>query len=514
MMANDPFQLFDDSDDENDGTNDDLSNGESKRSAITDLVRQANARKASLFQEVDMSRTSGVSECTGDAHHCVSSSPPDIVPHSQDSDKGIVEINDLKWNDPEYRGPISLVGSGSHIGGGRMLIASRDILPGTLLLLEKPLATWSSEDNHLDMAFVRKIVSSCSDIQKLIHHVEDLHPGKSVVDQVNGPKITSDTDQVKQMMQSLDSQYENDKDIEDILMEFAIQNVCNADGTPVSRLDLLRFMLAMRYNALETGLYMYTAMLNHSDMPNCVKFKGAGLSEVRATRLVRWGEMLTISYVPNLLSHASRRWHLWQQHRFDIGTDLPDDLKQLELIAGSLPQSSIDEAVGNTISKRIEATVHELSSHIGELEMAREVDQNVVIALELSSLELCRIADEQLQNENHILLLPCLRLHVDACALVQKTSIVASVRVKLLERFVCSARRLLSLQKLYHGPDHFDVARTDLDLAEGISELLSRNPSRMLSLERDTLQTTTQWASYEYELRKDFIRIKESYESR
>jgi hypothetical protein len=529
-MAEDPFQLFDDSDDENDATaDDDLIDNESKRRAILDLVQQTNARtKAapSLLAPAgeqprpilsNDARKNDGDECTGEAHGRISGSPPYNDSHLQGSDESIVEIHDVKWTAPEYLGPISLVESGAHIGGGRMLIASRDLLPGTLLLLERPLATWSTEDNNVNVDFVRMVLGSCADVSKLLHDGEDLHPKKSVLDAVDRPKTASDTDQVKLMMQVLESQYEHEKDVADLLNDLAAQNIANADGSPFTRSDLLRFMLVLRYNALETGLYLYTAMLNHSDRPNCVKFKGGEQSEVRATRSIRHGEMLTISYVPTILSHASRRWHLWQQHRFDIGTNLPDDLRPLELVAGSLPPSSVDKnAVGDTVTQRIETTVQELSSHIAELEMAREVNLNVAMALELSSLELCRVADEQLQNQNHLLLLPCLKLHVDACALVQKTSIHASVRVKLLERLVDSAMRLLALQKLYHGPDHFDVARTDLDLAQGISELLSRNPSRLLSLDTGSgkLQSTTQWASYENELRKDYRRIKEAYENR
>lgn len=536
-MAEDPFQLFDDSDDENDNVtaDDDLidNNNESQRMAILDLVQQTNARTKeapSLLAPApepppilpNDARKNDGDGCTGEAHCRISRNPPCNASHPQDSDKSIVEIHDVKWSPPDYLGPISLVESGAHIGGGRMLIASRDLLPGTLLLLERPLATWSTEDNKVDVDFVRMVLGSCADVPKLLHDVEDLHPRKSVLDAAaDGPNTVSDTDQVKQMMQVWESQYEHDKDVADLVDDLAVRNIANADGSRFARSDLLRIMLVLRYNALETGLYLYTAMLNHSDRPNCVKFKKAkitGQSEVRATRSIHQGEMLTISYVPTIVSHASRRWHLWQQHRFDIGTDLPADWRQMELVAGSLPPSSIDnnDAVGDTVTRRIETTVQELSSHIEELEMAREVNLNVAMALELSSLELCRVADEQLQNQNHLLLLPCLKLHVDACALVQKTSIHASVRVKLLERLVGSAMRLLALQKLYHGPDHFDIARTELDLAEGISELLSRNPTRLLSLDTGVgnLQSATQWASYENELRKDYRRIKEAYENR
>jgi hypothetical protein len=61
----------------------------------------------------------------------------------------------------------------------------------------------------------------------------------------------------------------------------------------MSSYDVLRCILALRYNGLQSGIFCYAAMLNHSDKPNSVKFSllpsSSGLrqtgvaSEVRTT---------------------------------------------------------------------------------------------------------------------------------------------------------------------------------------------------------------------------------------
>ena len=75
-------------------------------------------------------------------------------------------------------------------------------------------------------------------------------------------------------------------------------------------------------------------MFNHGEDPNCIKFrptvgdKGAAAastdySEARTTRYIRKGEALTLHYLenPREVSHSTRRNQLWEQHRFDIGSD-------------------------------------------------------------------------------------------------------------------------------------------------------------------------------------------------
>lgn len=490
-VLDDPFDLFVESEEEDAEVRNGIYSQEAK-GLVRDLLRKAN----------------GTSKIVD------SDAPPfDVSTQALANEEVFTAVKGLRWKDPDYMGPISIVKSGSMIGGGRQAIASEDLRPGSLLLLEKPLVSWSPERNRLDLDFVRMVISTCSNVEQLLHCVEDLHPTKDDVDGIH-IKEGSQIYQIQQMMEDLDIEYEDNPGVDTILEQLSSQNISNAGGTTFRRADLLRFLLALRYNGLETGLYMYTSMLNHNDRPNCVKFRGGELSEVRATRWIRKGEMLTISYVPTILCHASRRRQLWKQHRFDIGEEPPEELRTMELVANKVPPSYVGNEQSNTLTDRIEDTLRDLSSHVEELESSPKPNANQAIALELASMELYRSVLEQLENADHILLLPCLKLHVDACLLVQKDSLMqCSSRIQLLERLVSSAIKLLKLQRMVYGPDHFDVARTSLDLAEAVGELKSRNVTKLIRLDLEGLTTPIQCATYESKLRKDYNRIKLLYET-
>ena len=75
----------------------------------------------------------------------------------------------------------------------------------------------------------------------------------------------------------------------------------NHDGSPLLKQhDLIRILLALRYNGFESGLYLHLAMLNHDTYcPNSVKFADISnkqYSEVRTNQWVQPGQALTISY--------------------------------------------------------------------------------------------------------------------------------------------------------------------------------------------------------------------------
>ena len=155
-------------------------------------------------------------------------------------------------------------------------------------------------------------------------------------------------------------------------------------------------------------------------------------------------------------------------------------------------------------------------------------------------MELCISAEQELlHNPHHILLIPCRRLHVDICCTMQQyyyydhpKSLLSFVdRMKLVSRLVDSAYQLRHLQILLYGSDHYDIARTNLDLVHGIEELLSHSPQHLLQLSKvctnqdsnadDTCdsscrglrqyQSMTHWSTLEYTMRKDYERIKALY---
>ena len=512
---------------------------------------------------------------------------------------------------------IRLVQSLVQFGGSRGYIATQTISPGTLLLIEQPIVAWtelphtsSSSTNHnkteneqlLHILYHHILMnSSLSSLQKqeIINDLEFFHPTKCLVDEClqqesdtaipsnkssNGHedqqlrKLTTDTiEQVYNMVQELHLHYgvDQSKEIgshgasstaEDMTLFQQIRNVLvqlnltNRDATPIANHDIYRIILTLRYNALQSGLYYNSAMFNHSDVYNCVKFipttnttirpahvtSCSKYSEIRTTRTVVPGEPLTISYIPHILSHASRRHYLWQQHRFDIGNNIPPDgsvLCQMEYIHTQFPVLSNMNDYTDTVTYNIETAVSELEGMYHDIEhllriqqLRQEIVNNDDVdlfqqaqELEQASLELCISAErELLQNPIHILLIPCRRLHVDICCMMQQhyenqLMLLSMVdRMKLLSRLVLSAHQLRQLQMMLYGPDHFDIARTDLDLAQAIEELLSRSPKQLLKLSLPVtnlpptgstmpLQTITQWSTLEHRLKKDFERIQALY---
>ncbi|CAB9520860.1 expressed unknown protein [Seminavis robusta] len=537
----DPFGAFGDSDDDGDGDN----NVQDVKKA-QDLLQAAN--------------TATTKTCQTDKDRSTTTTDSTTPVHGQGSGVDLVDLTNLEecsfpaWDSPVYvSSDVKLVSSLPLFGGGRGFVALRQLAPGTLVLLEEALMMWPDEQlgQPLSLTSVQRLVNH-ENAAKIVACLEDFHPTKTVVD---GPVESEFPVQVETMMESLLTQQQSNTDanttpqlLAQIVQE--CKTLQNRDNTAISTKDILRLLLALRYNGLESGLYCYVAMINHSCQPNCVKFlpKAASsntddntddflpptFSEVRTTRWVNPGECLTISYVPRILSHASRRHHLWEQHRFDIGAQLTPSLQRMEVVTnGGLPPSSKEYVDDNSITSRIENAIAEmdvlfqttknaiLSSSSSVVSGRKMVEQ--AKALEVSLCELFSQALEQLQNNNHILLIPCLVLHLDACDLVLQADAKSSTtailshkqRCMLLGRMVVTGMKLLELQQAYWGHDHYDVARTCLDLSQAIQELLSKSPDTLYQLETRTvsnhLKTFRDWSTLEHKHRKEHERIKEMY---
>ena len=66
----------------------------------------------------------------------------------------------LSWNPPLYLGPMMVLTQLEQFGGGRAYVSNRDIPPGTLLMVEEPLLTWTLEQlgKPLDLISVKHIL--------------------------------------------------------------------------------------------------------------------------------------------------------------------------------------------------------------------------------------------------------------------------------------------------------------------------------------------------------------------
>jgi hypothetical protein len=490
--ADDPFDMFGDSDTEDDHEVSQISGS---------LVDRANKQAKNQQTEAKDS----------------------ILPSADGKEQQSFDLSGMTpllspWENPLYLGPMQLVSSLPY-GGGRGYVASHDLEAGTLVLVEQPVITLPSDEwgEQLGLVSVLRLFEAAN-ASHIIHDLEHFHPTKLTVDGA----VESSREQVADMLDLLRFQIdEGDQELKSLTEFAAISNITNRDGSPVTDEDVLRILLALRYNGLETGIYLHVAMLNHVDSPNCVKFlpkDDKPYSEVRTTRAVRAGESLTISYLPRILSHATRRKHLWEQHRFDIGADIPSDLRKMEQIGNQLPVSAIDRWDEGSATNRIEMATAEFeelyqdaAEQVGDGPIPPENSEQVK-ALEQASLELFTEAVRQLENESHLLLIPTLRLHFDSCDFVQRDpSLTATQRVQLLCRMVVTARKLLTLQEMFHGSDHFDLATTNLDLAQAVEELLATSSKHLVALAVAGLGTPVAWSALEHRCRKEYERVSRLY---
>lgn len=529
----DPFDVFgggDESDDEDDEAVAASSAEEGEgQSAAAKLVEAANARIAAADQVLvgAQTTTTGSTTAAGDSN-------------SRDDQDG---TNTSTWEalppqwpnrPPLYLGPMVAVNE-TEIGGGRGYIATRDLPPGTLLLVEKPIFHWPEEQIGRELGLVSILhIARHSDAKQITHDMERLHPSLEAVDRYLGTtSSTGDDDanaeQIDNMMKAMATKHEaDDALIEQILDEYRQKTILRSDGRELTMEDILRMLLALRYNGFGTGVYLHFAIFNHAENPNCIKFapedQARPMSEIRTTRAVKRGEALSLSYLdPREVSHATRRQHLYDQHRFDIGERI-DDLSILpfEFVAGELPKSSKDQRADDTTS-RIEKVISEFEEQLGEIRTAFSVGGYTAEqverakAMEVATVELISAAKQQLGNASHLLMIRCYRLHLDAAESVLSAAAIGHVNLSttqrngLLCRFVENARDLLVLQLRYLGDSHVDLGRTYQDLAQGINALLSHAPKNLFALNLEGMSNFAACSKEEARCEREYNRIRSLY---
>jgi hypothetical protein len=557
----DPFGMF--GENESDGETEAIPPAEDAQFCSRTLVDAANNRSRGCVED------DGHATISFRMEHVPDNSGADPVNEGNDK-KGVGQprLAALPWRAPLYLAPaIQLVSDMESVGGGRGYVLSRDppdaeMPAGTLALVEAPLIEWPEEQigHELGLISVQHILRTLDATS--LHELEHLHPTKQVVDQIVNERDNGVNDdahnnessfetQVVQMMHDVREQHKNDPQLQEMIRLAARRGLLNSNGAPLIDTDCFRLLLVLRYNGLQSGIYLHVAMLNHSDQPNCVKFmpsadsrSQARFSEVRTTRPVRPGEALTIHYLSSIRSHATRRSELWEQHRFDIGASrLSSSLLAMELVQGVLPPSSLKRRNNEAVTRQVEFATEELrqlydeaSSSLSSLSPRLSPSQNIhssssedsmieqIRSLELASHELVVSAQEQLGNQHHILLIPALELHLDSASLVLQydSSLKPSSRASLLGRMTGTSLHLVTLQEQLYGTDHYALARTNLDVAQSIEELISRSPQTLLRL-RDSnytfpttmlVQPTSRivaWAALEHRVRKEYERIRDLY---
>ncbi|CAM9383697.1 unnamed protein product [Discosporangium mesarthrocarpum] len=207
----------------------------------------------------------------------------------------------------------------AHRGGGRGFVAGEDILPGTLLIAERRLLPMPRPEDC-------GAAGGISQEELCLRWMLDL-PAPNIKAAMQDlallyPVSLDDVSPVRK--ESLVSNYM--EAVEDMISQVSPDV---AKDLNLSTMELLRILCAFQSNAFSSGVYLHVAMTNHSCRPNAVKWQGEdgkeGLSEVRATELIRKGEEITISYLePRELSLATRKQRLQDQFGFSCSCPLCD----------------------------------------------------------------------------------------------------------------------------------------------------------------------------------------------
>lgn len=537
----DPFDVFggaDASESDDEGTTAVAAAADGQQAAAKSLVEAANARLAGKGTAADCHDA----ELTFDVDASTTSSTA-----AANDEEGARNWQPLspQWPNrpPLYLGPMAAVCE-TEMGGGRGYVATRGLPPGTLLLVEKPIFYWPKEQIGRELSNLSILhIARHSDAEQITHDIEQLHPTMNAVDTYLGTCTTDggaassnndqeqaqsrNVEQIDNMMKEMKTKHQGDALLQQILDLYRQKNILRSDGRQLMEDDIFRMLLTLRYNGFGSGAYLNFAIFNHEENPNCIKFapedQARPTSEIRTTRAVKKGEALTLSYLdPREVSHATRRQHLWDQHRFDIGESVDASLRQFEVVAGELPNSSRDQRIDDT-TYRVEKVISEFEEQLGEIRNAFSIggyapDQvERAKAMEVATVELVAAAIKQLNSPKHILLIRCYRLHLDAAESVLSATAIGHVdlstkqRSGLLCRFVQSARKLLDLQQPYLGDSHVDLGRTYQDLAQGINALLSHAPKDLFALDLEGMKKFAECSKEEAKCDKGYKAIRNLY---
>lgn len=485
----------------------------------------------------------------------------------------------LPWPDvpPLYLGPMKFTDTLKEEGGGRGYIALEDLPPGTLVLVEDPLVVgWSDRQlgRRLELESIRYILEQ-KDANRIVKCIEKLHPQRERVNDVllcgdathlptktkkskECSKSSLDEVQILNMISKLKQDKQNVTVAQSLVKYASELSILNSDKSIITENDIYRMLLTMQYNGFDSGLYLYFSIFNHSEDPNCIKFRPADnlvddgtksrYSEARTTQFVRKGDALTLHYIenPREVSHVTRRRILWEQHRFDIGdkneygkfldantiktghlfndNDRGRYIFESELIHGKFPPSTrvkkdlVDDATNVPddvpTTSNIERSLDELEYILAKLQSLSASSFDQLAALELTIVELILASKSTLGNDCHILLSRCYRLHLDVVEVLIShcsTKLTNKQLAELIARSLPSIVSLLHSRRRRLGNDHPEVARTYHDQAMGIRSLLTNSSRLLLSLKLDCMLTIDDCSRMEHHCRSERDRIDRLY---
>jgi hypothetical protein len=389
------------------------------------------------------------------------------------------------WDDvkPLAVGPIELATSFDGVGGSRGYVASRDLTPGTQVLVEQVYVPWPSDVDTADPEFflaTMESVLSRPDYAEIMEHLGHLYPEK--LSELPEELLTAGREKYGPQVAEL------------------CRNFCEL---ALTHDQVLQNVFAMQCNAFDSGVFLYNAMFNHDCNPNCVKFTPedagpeGGVSEVRVARPIAKGEQLTISYLyPREQSREKRQKNLWEQFGFECQCDL---CKRGDSVLQPPPSAADNSA--NPGMQELETVL------LGAEEVIKTNPESASAAL---SVALETLSDAlEIVAHDHLVFMRIHKLVADSCDLLLRAKTGQVCEHSIL--FLRSSYELLELQRTYLNPDHIDLARTLNDVSQGIQLLLSLDPKVLLT-EFPEWKDFRQASVVENQYRQDYRRLKRMYE--
>ena len=313
----------------------------------------------------------------------------------------------------------------SETGGGRGVFASQDIRAGTLLIEEEPYVFPAGDGvRPLHVHIAEHLLRTGDDAA-----FGELHPQSL---DVLGPEERA----------AGEGQHGERADA---------MVAGSGEFAHLDRDTVLRTLLAVQFNAFDSGLYHVQSMVNHGCSPNATKSTPPGLScsRIVACQDIKSGQEITIHYAaPVERSWEYRASTLRQQHYFALGPSPFGD--QLD--------GPLDKAQGEC-ARDLEARMDEggdnsLDAALAILDAAHE-------GLPVSHLVTTRAYKGLLT------------------ALLSALSTAPDVTLALT--VLATVLEIQTRQAQYLGPDHLDVAATWEDLEHILSFLLSHDPDALFA---------------------------------
>lgn len=391
------------------------------------------------------------------------------------------------WDDvkPLAVGPIDLITSFNDVGGSRGYVATRDLKPGTQVLVEQLYVPWPRDVDTSDPEFflaTMESVLSRPDYADIMEHLGHLYPDKL-------------SELPEELLAAGRQKYGPQVD-----------ELCkNFSELALSHDQVLQNVLAMQCNAFDSGVFLYNAMFNHECNPNCVKFTPedagpeGGVSEVRVARPIAKGEQLTISYLyPREQSRENRQKNLWEQFGFKCNCEL---CKRGDSVLPPPPSATDDSDGTKPGMQDLEKVL------VGAEEIIKTNSESAAAAL---SVALETLSDAlEIAAHDQLVFMRIHKLVADSCDLLLRVKTERVCEYSIL--FLRSSYELLELQRTYLNPDHIDLARTLNDVSQGIQLLLSYDPKVLLT-EFPEWKDFRQASVVENQYRQEYRRLKRMYE--